>query len=77
MQTGDFFDHPNQTFVFSPSGVWAATLTGTSFTADELRTARDRAMRGDRWLLRPEAWIVIACIGLAMSMMVVLRSRDR
>src|SRR5215471_9824279 len=34
------FDHPNQTFVFSPGGIWAATLSGTPWSKQELDSAR-------------------------------------
>src|SRR5207302_9686434 len=74
----DGFDHPNATYVFSPSGKWAATLTGLSFDAAELRAARDRALHAGgigAWLVRPEAWILFACGGLALSLAVVLSRR--
>ena len=28
MNSGDAFNHPDETFVFSPKGLWAATLSG-------------------------------------------------
>jgi cytochrome oxidase Cu insertion factor (SCO1/SenC/PrrC family) len=84
------FDHPNQTFVFSPRGAWAATLAGAAFSAGDLETAFRRALAADdpavpgrvaAWLIRPEAWILLACAGLALSLAALLlaqrRSRSR
>jgi cytochrome oxidase Cu insertion factor (SCO1/SenC/PrrC family) len=90
MKAAGGFDHPNQTFVFSPRGGWAGTLTGAAFPAAELEVAFHRALGADdpalprrlgAWLIRPEAWIVLACAGLAFSLAVLLfaqrRSRNR
>ena len=81
MKAGFGFDHPNQTFVLSPRSAWAATFAGTAFPEAELETAWRRALTADdptalrklgRWLIRPEAWIVLACAGLAMSVVATL-----
>ena len=70
------FDHPNQTFVFSPSGIWAATLSGTPWSKQELDSARRRAVAADDatashrlfdWLSRPESWIALAFTGFVLS----------
>ncbi|HET9753720.1 MAG TPA: hypothetical protein VFP52_12190 [Myxococcales bacterium] len=84
------FDHPNQTFVFSPDGAWAGTLAGSAFSASDLESAWRRASAFDdpaaarrlaAWLVRPEAWILLACAGLALSLAALLlaqrRSRSR
>ena len=77
MKSGGGFDHPNETFAFSPKGAWAATFTGVAFPAAELETAWRRAKAADdpsairragAWLIRPEAWILLACTGLAVSL---------
>jgi cytochrome oxidase Cu insertion factor (SCO1/SenC/PrrC family) len=69
------FDHPNQTFVFSAEGAWTGTFAGSAFRDDELRAAWRRALssshptalgRLEAWVVRPEAWIAIACVGLAL-----------
>jgi len=69
------FDHPNQTFVFSAEGVWTGTFAGSAFRDDELRAAWRRALSSSHptalgrlaaWVVRPEAWIAIACVGLGM-----------
>ncbi|MFL5364907.1 MAG: SCO family protein [Myxococcales bacterium] len=71
------FDHPNQTFVFSPEGVWTGTFAGSAFREDELRAAWRRAQssshptalgRVEAWVVRPEAWIAIACAGLGLTL---------
>lgn len=90
MKAAGGFDHPNQTFVFSPRGAWAATLAGAAFSGGELEEAWRRALAADdpaasrrlaAWLIRPEAWIVLACAGLALSLAAILlvqrRSRSR
>ena len=74
------FDHPNQTFVFSPAGTWAATFAGTAFPKDEFESAWRRALAADdpsaaqrlgTWLLRPEAWILLACAGMGLSVVAI------
>lgn len=90
MKAAGGFDHPNQTFVFSPGGGWAGTLTGAAFSPAELEVAWRRALGADdpalprrlgAWLVRPEAWILLACAGLAFSLAAILlaqrRSRSR
>ena len=71
---------PDQTFVFSPNGLWAATLSGPP-SKEELSSAHGRALAADdgtpsrrlgAWLLRPEAWIVVACAGFGLSFAAVL-----
>lgn len=80
MNTGSGFNHPDQTFVFSPKGRWAATVSGPP-SKDELRAAHRRAMAADdrtaprrlrAWLIRPEAWIALACAGFGCSVAAVL-----
>jgi cytochrome oxidase Cu insertion factor (SCO1/SenC/PrrC family) len=83
------FDHPNETFVLSSRGVWAATFVGASFPEAELETALKRAIAADdpavaqklgAWLIRPEAWISLACAGVGASCLVLLlfgRSSNR
>ena len=77
MKSGSGFDHPNRTFVLSPAGAWAATLAGMQFQEMELDAAWWRALSADDatafrrlggWLIRPEAWIALACVGLAMAL---------
>lgn len=84
MKSGKGFDHPEETFVFSPKGAWAATLTGAGFSPAELKAARDRALAADdpspfatvtAWIIRPQAWILLACAGLAASLMVIVLAR--
>jgi cytochrome oxidase Cu insertion factor (SCO1/SenC/PrrC family) len=84
MKSSAGFDHPNQTFVFSPQGAWAATFAGATFAAAELQTARERALAADdsslfraarAWLLRPEAWILLACAGLILSLIAIVLAR--
>ena len=74
------FNHPDQTFVFSPKGLWAATLSGPP-TKEELSSARRRALAADdgtpsrslgAWLIRPEAWVVVACAGFGLAVAAVL-----
>ncbi|HYV68116.1 MAG TPA: hypothetical protein VE964_17875 [Myxococcales bacterium] len=88
MKSGSGFDHPNQTFVLSPAGAWAGTLAGTAFREAELDAAWWRAMAADdpapvrqlgSWLIRPESWVALACVGLAMSLLTltVLARRAR
>ena len=76
MKSEGGFDHPNEAFVFSPRGSWAATFAGAAFSKGELEVAWRRAMAADdesavqrlrAWLIRPEAWIALACAGLALS----------
>jgi len=80
MKTGSDFNHPDQTFVFSPKGVWAATLSGPP-SEEQLSAAHRRAVAADdrtasqrlgAWLIRPEAWIVLACAGFGVSLAAVL-----
>ena len=75
------FEHPSATFVFSPRGAWAATLTGTTFSKGTLETGWRLALAADdpsalqrlrAWLIRPEAWILLACGGTALSLLVIL-----
>jgi cytochrome oxidase Cu insertion factor (SCO1/SenC/PrrC family) len=70
------FDHPNQTFVFSAEGVWTGTFAGSAFTDDEIRAAWRWALSSSHptvlghlaaWIVRPEAWIAIACLGLGLT----------
>lgn len=84
MKSSTGFDHPNETFVLSPKGAWAATLTGASFPPADLRVARERALAADdpsafrrvaSWLVRPQAWILLACAGLVLSFVVIALSR--
>lgn len=90
MKAAGGFDHPNRTFVFSPGGAWAGTLAGAAFSGEELQDAFRRALGADdpalsrrlrAWLIRPEAWILLACAGLALSLAAILlaqrRSRSR
>ena len=74
------FNHPDQTFVFSPKGLWAATLSGPP-SKEELSSAHRRAFAADdrtpsqglgAWLIRPEAWLVIACAGFGLAFAAVL-----
>jgi hypothetical protein len=80
MNTGPGFNHPDQTFVFSPKGRWAATVSGPP-SKDELSAAHRRALAADdrtvprrlgAWLIRPEAWILLACAGFGGSVAAVL-----
>jgi cytochrome oxidase Cu insertion factor (SCO1/SenC/PrrC family) len=80
MSSGEGFNHPDQTFVFSPKGLWAATVSGRP-SKEELSSARRRALAADdrtasrrlgAWLVRPEAWIVLACAGFGFSLAAVL-----
>jgi cytochrome oxidase Cu insertion factor (SCO1/SenC/PrrC family) len=90
MKAAGGFDHPNQTFAFSPGGSWAGTLTGAAFSGEELQEAFRRALGADdpapsrrlgAWLIRPEAWVLLAGAGLALSLGAILiaqrRSRSR
>jgi cytochrome oxidase Cu insertion factor (SCO1/SenC/PrrC family) len=90
MRAAGGFDHPNQTFVFSPRGAWAATLSGSAFSSQDMEAAFRRALAADdpavssrlaAWLIRPEAWILLAGAGLALSLAALLlaqrRSRSR
>ncbi|HUJ26790.1 MAG TPA: hypothetical protein VLW85_12275 [Myxococcales bacterium] len=67
------FDHPNQTFVFSPRGRWAGTLNGSDF--DGLDAAWNRALRADHpllaWVDDPAALIAAAAAGLSISLAIV------
>jgi len=81
MKTATGFDHRNQTFVFSPKGVWAATFSGDPSSREELESARRRAVAADNpttlrrlrdWLSRPEAWIALAFAGFLLSFGVIL-----
>jgi cytochrome oxidase Cu insertion factor (SCO1/SenC/PrrC family) len=80
MKSGGGFNHADQTFVLSPKGLWAATLSGPP-SKEELRSAHRRALAADdrtasrrlgAWLIRPEAWIVLACAGFGFSLAAVL-----
>jgi len=80
MNSGGGFNHADQTFVFSPKGLWAATLSGPP-SKEELSSAHRRALAADdrtasrrlgAWLIRPEAWIVLACAGFGFSLAAVL-----
>lgn len=80
MNTGPGFNHPDQTFVFSPKGLWVATVSGPP-SSEELSAAHRRALAADdrtvrrrlgAWLIRPEAWIVLACAGFGFSIGAVL-----
>src|SRR5689334_13343818 len=80
MSAGPDFNHPDQTFVFSPKGLWAATLSGPP-SKEELSAAHRRALAADErtaarslgvWLIRPEAWIALACAGFGLSLSAVL-----
>ena len=88
MQADGAFDHPNETFVFSPRGAWAATFSGAAFPKEELEAAWRRALAADdpsafrrfsAWLIRPEAWILLALAGgtasLATIVLVARKSR--
>ena len=81
------FNHPDQTFVFSPKGLWAATLSGPP-SKEGLSSAHRRALAADdrtlsrslgAWLIRPEAWVVVACagFGLAFAAVLLLARRTR
>jgi cytochrome oxidase Cu insertion factor (SCO1/SenC/PrrC family) len=81
MKTDRGFDHPNQTFVFSPNGIWAATFSGNPSSKGELDSALRRALAADDpsavrrlrdWLIRPEAWIALACVGVGLSLATIL-----
>ena len=65
MRSAGGYNHPDETFVFSPAGAWTATFTGSAFSAGDLEAASSRRLRVS--LIRPEAWIAIACAGLAFS----------
>jgi|GEM_PF-2192495 hypothetical protein len=80
MNSGGGFNHADQTFVFSPKGLWAATLSGPP-SEEELSSAHRRALAADdgtasqrlaSWLIRPETWIVLACAGFGVSLAAVL-----
>lgn len=84
MKTSAGFDHPNRTFVFSPKGAWAATLLGSEFSPAELEAAFGRALAADdpaalprlrAWLVRPTAWILVACAGLLLSLVAIVLAR--
>jgi cytochrome oxidase Cu insertion factor (SCO1/SenC/PrrC family) len=88
MKADGSFDHPNQTFVFSPRGAWVGTFSGAVFPKDELDAAWRRALAADdptafqrlgSWLIRPEAWILLALAGgtasLAAIVLVARKSR--
>src|SRR5579859_6899177 len=81
MKTDAGFAHPNQAFVLSPRGVWAATFEGAPASQRELRAALGRALDADapgalrrlrQWLLRPEALIALSCLGLAAALAAAL-----
>ncbi len=85
MKTSGGFDHPNQTFVFSAKGEWAATLQGTDPSRSELETAFARALAaGDpaplsrlrAWLIRPATWILCASAGLLASLVTIVLARN-
>ncbi len=78
------FDHPDATFVFSARGKWTGTLTGAQFERADLGTAHERALAADDpsllrraavWLTLPEAWILLACAGLAAALVAVVVAR--
>jgi hypothetical protein len=80
MNSGSGFNHADQAFVLSPKGLWAATLSGPP-SKEELSSAHRRALAADdrmaprrlgAWLIRPEAWIVLACAGFGVSLAAVL-----
>ena len=64
------FDHPAQTFVFSPRGRWAGTIDGTDFA--DLDREYAVALRADKpwlaWIDQPSAWVVAAFAGLTLSL---------
>lgn len=66
------FDHPDETFVLSPKGVWAATFAGPAFAAGELDEARERAVSSDApsgldRARRPGFWITGVFAALVFS----------
>ena len=80
MNSGAGFNHPDQTFVLSPKGLWAATVSGPP-SREDLGAAHRRSLAADDrsaprrlggWLIRPEAWIVLACAGFGCSVAAVL-----
>jgi len=80
MNSGGGFNHPDETFVFSPKGLWAATLSGPP-SKEELSSAHRRALAADdravsrrleAWLVRPEAWVMLACAGFGLALAAVL-----
>jgi cytochrome oxidase Cu insertion factor (SCO1/SenC/PrrC family) len=80
------FDHPNQTFVFSPDGAWSGTFAGSAFPKDDLEAAWRRAATTDHpaplqrfaaWLVRPEAWIAIASAGFATAGLAIASAARR
>jgi cytochrome oxidase Cu insertion factor (SCO1/SenC/PrrC family) len=84
MRTSAGFEHPNATFVFSPRGAWAATLTGASLAAGDIEAAWRRASSADdpsafqrvtAWLIRPTAWILLACVGVTASLAAIVLAR--
>ena len=84
MKTSTGFDHPNATFVFSPLGAWAASLTGATFAAADLDAAWRRASSADDrspfrrlavWIIRPSAWVLLACIGVTISLAAIVLAR--
>jgi len=75
------YDHPNATFVLSPRGAWAATLTGSSFSAGDLEAAWIRALAHDdpallarlgSWISTPRAWILLSFAGLVPALLAIL-----
>jgi len=80
MNSGSGFNHADETFVFSPKGLWAATLSGPP-SWEELSSAHRRALAADdravsqrleAWLVRPEAWVMLACAGFGVALAAVL-----
>ncbi|MFI5349273.1 MAG: SCO family protein [Elusimicrobiota bacterium] len=70
------FDHPNETFVLSPKGVWAGTFSGSSFSQDELERAGSWALAADSpdfasRLLRRGNWIMPAFAALVLCLAAV------
>jgi cytochrome oxidase Cu insertion factor (SCO1/SenC/PrrC family) len=80
MNSEGTFNHPDEMFVFSPRGRWAGTLSGPP-SREQLRSAHRRALAADdetasqrvrAWLIRPEAWILVACAGFGAAFACVL-----
>lgn len=74
------FEHPDEVFVLSAKGVWAATLTAGRFPPEDLRAAYRLALAADDASLsgrlrslaaRPAAWLAAAAAGLALCLPLV------
>jgi len=85
MKTSGGFDHPDQTFVLSAKGEWAATLQGADPSRSELETAFRRALAAGHpaplsrlraWLIRPATWILCASAGLLASLVTIVLARS-